>query len=56
MKYTVLKYDVLKTLIEDVNIHIKKGWSPLGGVSVMETRSGGYSCFVYAQAMIKNEL
>lgn len=55
MEYTVVKFDDLVLLIKLVNQLIKEGWVLQGGVSVCESRSGGFATNVYAQALIRNK-
>jgi hypothetical protein len=46
MEYSVIKTNLLKSLIKKVNQAIKEGWRPLGGVCV----DVGYG---FAQAMTR---
>ena len=46
MEYTVIKTNLMKSLIKKVNVAIKEGWRPLGGVCV----DVGYG---FAQAMTR---
>ena len=47
MEYSVIKTNLLKSLIKKVNEAIKEGWRPLGGVCV----DVGYG---FAQAMTRD--
>jgi hypothetical protein len=46
MEYSVIKTNLLKSLIKKVNEAIKEGWKPLGGVCL----DVGYG---FAQAMVR---
>jgi len=46
MEYSVIKTNLLKSLIKKVNEAIKQGWKPLGGVC-------GDAGYGYAQAMVR---
>lgn len=50
MKYTVVRTRNLNELIEQVNLLIKEGWKPQGGIC----ESAGQYALEYSQAMIKN--
>lgn len=50
MKYTVIRTKKLEELIEEVNLLIKDGWTPQGGIC--ESTSQGE--VDYYQAMVKN--
>ena len=52
MEYTILRDGEMKGLIKKVNKMLKKGWTPLGGVSVC----GGYGHAHFHQSMAKEEL
>ncbi len=45
MEYTVVAAESLKDLVKDVNVFIKSGWKPVGGVA--------YDGKYYLQAMFK---
>jgi hypothetical protein len=51
--YMVLESNSAQGLMAEVNRHIKQGYIPQGGVSVMMIREGMFSVNLYAQAMIK---
>ena len=53
MKYTVVGHGSLKTLIEEVNKFIVRGWEPIGGISATISESDEYHYSEYAQAMTK---
>ncbi len=46
MEYSVIKTNLLKSLVKKVNEAIKEGWKPLGGVCL----DVGYG---FAQAMVR---
>jgi hypothetical protein len=52
MKYQVVRAACINRLEEKVESRIKKGWKPIGGVSVC----GGYAHAHFHQAMIKEEV
>lgn len=60
-EYMIIEEDSTVKLQEEVNVYIKEGWQPLGGVcaiygkydnSDMPDKSGNAACF-YLQAMAK---
>ena len=51
MEYTVVSVVEIDFLVNRVNDFIKRGWKPLGGVSV--TKQGRGELLVYHQAMVK---
>ena len=52
MKYQVVRSGCMTRLEEKVNSRLKKGWKPIGGVSVC----GGYGHAHFHQAMIKEDV
>jgi hypothetical protein len=56
--YTVVNVDDIMKLIGEVRDHIKIGWEPIGGLSVLDRRPGvpGTRNLHYYQAMVMLEL
>lgn len=59
MGYKILVDSEVGTLVQEVNRLIKRGWRPLGGISIAAyVIEGQYNCdesfIVYAQAMVKD--
>ena len=55
MKYTVVSSPNLDTLINWVNEYLNDGWKIQGGISAVESRSGGFTTSFFAQAMFKED-
>jgi len=61
MEYTLIKKTDANDLITEVNLHIIKGWKPIGGVSIafgrIRNTTGGNKDWMevlfHAQAMVK---
>lgn len=53
MQYQVIDAKGAGILVDLVNVAIKDGWKPIGGVSVSTSTDQGNTREVYAQALIK---
>lgn len=51
MKYAVIESESLPELISEVNEYIKRGWEPLGGISVIHEPIGDN--YFHYQSIIK---
>jgi hypothetical protein len=53
MEYKIIDSRDIQNLIVGVNMEIKNGWIPLGGVAIMTRSESGYEYSKYCQAMTR---
>ena len=53
MEYIIAQGNSLELLVSRVTNFIGAGFTPLGGVSISYSRSGGFTAELYCQAMTK---
>jgi hypothetical protein len=56
MEYIIISRHNAQALVKEVNLKIKDGWIPQGGVSTLHVIGGISSLNEYSQAMVKNDI